>query len=70
MRIHEPLEGFRLLDGGQILALKVLDQRNLGVVAFNVDRGQNKESRLLGRLIAPLARASERSLTRLRENRI
>jgi len=36
MRLHEPLEGLRLLDGGQILTLEVLNQGDFGVVALDV----------------------------------
>jgi len=52
--IQQALDGLRLFDDGEVLALKILDQGDLGVVPFDVDGGEDEEADLLGRQVAAL----------------
>jgi len=52
--VHETLEGFRLLDDGEILTLEILHQGDLGVATRDADRRQDQQADLLGRQVAPL----------------
>jgi len=53
--LHEPLQGFGLFDGREILAEQVLNQRDFGGVALHTDPGDGRKAGKLGSLEAALA---------------
>jgi hypothetical protein len=53
--ILEPLQGFGLFDGREVLAEQVLHQRDFGGVALDADGGDGREAGKLGGPVAALA---------------